>query len=115
MASCFYDEHVMDYGDLENVTGRCPGYRLRVLENDGGISVQMGPIKNDPDDQSYYRGFMDILEATELWRSLDTAIMRAESKWEKNEKRLSVKLILAAILYLRKLASRMDANYFQQE
>jgi hypothetical protein len=36
MANKFYGKLLPDYGDLDNQTGTAPGYRVYVLENDGG-------------------------------------------------------------------------------
>ena len=36
MASLIYAKHLPDYGDLDNITGECPGYRVYVLEKGWG-------------------------------------------------------------------------------
>ena len=54
MASKFYDKHLPDYCDLDNKTRNCPGFRLGVCENDGGIKIDMGPITDDVDGKTFY-------------------------------------------------------------
>ena len=49
MASNFYDKHLPDYTDLDNETGGCPGFRLCINENDGGIGISMQPISDSLD------------------------------------------------------------------
>jgi len=80
MASNFYDRILPDYGDLDNETGRCPGFTLGVRENDGGIGLYMGPSKEDPDHGSYYNAFLNPAEAEELVSALQQAISRARTK-----------------------------------
>jgi hypothetical protein len=51
-----------------------------VRENDGGIGLDMGPICKDVDGADYYRAFLNVYEASDLVRSLQAAIKRAQSK-----------------------------------
>jgi ArsR family metal-binding transcriptional regulator len=80
MASNFYDKHLPDYVDLDNVTKTAPGYRFGIRENDGGIGVYMGPISDNPDGKTFYSAFLNVNEAKELLSSLQEAIDRAEPK-----------------------------------
>ena len=80
MASLFYNKRFPDYGDLDNDTKGRPGYSFVILENDGGIGVHMGPVKDDYDGETFYRGFLNVSEAEELRDSLDEAISRAKGK-----------------------------------
>ncbi len=80
MASNFYDKDLPDYGDLDNQTGHCPGYKLGVRENDGGIGIYMGPVNDDPDGDSFYSAFLNMDEAEELVAAFQEAIDRARPK-----------------------------------
>lgn len=80
MASNFYDKHLPDYGDLDNVTETAPGFRFGIRENDGAIGIYMGPITDDLDGDSYYRAFLNLNEARELLWCLQEAIDRAATK-----------------------------------
>jgi hypothetical protein len=44
--------------------------------HDGGVGLYMGPIGDDPDDDTYYSVFLNVEEASELVRSLEQAIGR---------------------------------------
>jgi len=81
MASCMYSKELPDNGDLDNVTGTAPGYKVFVLENDGGISLQMFHIKKDDIMiSSGYSVFMNIDETKELIKGMQNAIECAEPK-----------------------------------
>ncbi len=80
MASNFYDKRIPDYGDLDNKTKTCPGFRFGVRENDGGIGIYMGPANDDVDDDTYYKGFLNLREAEELVEAFEEAIERARPK-----------------------------------
>ena len=80
MASKFYGKHLPDYGDLDNSTGTAPGYRVYILENDGGISLQMLHANDDPVTGKGSAVFLNTEEARELMRSLQQAMESAESK-----------------------------------
>jgi hypothetical protein len=82
MASNFYDKHLPDYGDLDNTTGKCPGFRFGVRENDGGVGIDMGPINDDYDGDTFYRAFLNVQEAEEFVSSFQQAIERARQKTE---------------------------------
>lgn len=83
MASNFYDKHLPDYCDLDNKTRNCPGFRLGVCENDGGIKIDMGPITDDVDGKTFYRAFLNVQEAEEIVLAFQQAIDRAHSKSKK--------------------------------
>lgn len=83
MASNFYDKNLPDYGDLDNGTGTCPGFRFGVRENDGGIGIDMGPVKDNVDGDTFYRGFLNVEEAEELVAAFQRAIERARPKLQR--------------------------------
>lgn len=80
MGSKFYGKLLPDYGDLDNVTGNAPGYRVYIIENDGGISLQMVHADKDPVTEMGAAVFLNVNEAHELARYLQEAIVRAETK-----------------------------------
>lgn len=80
MGSKFYGKHLPDYGDLDNATGTHPGYRVYIIENDGGVSLQMVHAEHDPNTTLGSSIFMNVDEAKEMLSSLEKAIVRAESK-----------------------------------
>jgi hypothetical protein len=80
MASNFYDKHLPDYGDLDNDTGECPGFRFGIRENDGGIGIDMGPVNDNIDGDTFYRAFLNVEEAEEFVSALKRAIERARPK-----------------------------------
>ena len=80
MASNFYHYILPDYGDLDNDTGRCPGYFFGIRENDGGIGLYMYPADAPGDNEQEYAAFLNIEEARELLCALQQAIDRASPK-----------------------------------
>lgn len=80
MGSIFYAKLLPDYGDLDNKTGTAPGYRVYVLENDGGISLQMIHADKDPTTEPGSPVFLNTKEADEFVVALQEAIHRAKSK-----------------------------------
>lgn len=80
MASKFYGKLLPDYGDLDNQTGTAPGYRVYVLENDGGISLQMVHADKDPVFEVGSSVFLNVDEAKEMIEALQEAVDRAEPK-----------------------------------
>lgn len=84
MASYFYDKHVPDYRDIDNKTGKAPGFRISICENDCGIGLSMEPFKKTTgiaiDPKAQYSGWFNIKEARELLSGLQQAIDRAISK-----------------------------------
>lgn len=80
MASKMYGKLLPDYGDLDNKTNGAPGYRVFVLENEGGVSLQMVHANDDPVTSSGYSVFLNVDEAKELLSGLQEAIDRAEPK-----------------------------------
>ncbi|EGR1226500.1 hypothetical protein AB4T57_004597 [Vibrio parahaemolyticus] len=85
MASKMYGKLLPDYGDLDNVTKTAPGYRVYVLENDGGISLQMLHANDDPVTDVGYSVFLNVEEAQELIHGLQDAIDRAKPKNAKHK------------------------------
>jgi len=80
MASLMYAKLLPDYGDLDNKTGTCPGYRVYILENDGGVSLQMMHPSEDPSSGKSESVFLNVEEAEELLNGLQEAIDRAKPK-----------------------------------
>jgi hypothetical protein len=80
MATSFYDKHLPDYCDLDNETKTSPGFRFGIRENDGGIAIDMGPINDNIDGDTFHRGFLNVQEAEELVIALEQAIDRARPK-----------------------------------
>lgn len=75
-----YSKHLPDLGDLDNETGVCPGYRVYILENDGGIALQMMDSDENPVTGKANSVFLNIEEAEELISGLKDAIQRAKPK-----------------------------------
>ncbi|MCP4486456.1 MAG: hypothetical protein GY820_03920 [Gammaproteobacteria bacterium] len=80
MGSKMYGKLLPDYGDLDNETNTAPGYRVYIIENDGGISLQMIHANDDPVTSPGYSVFLNVTEAKELINGLEEAIERAEPK-----------------------------------
>ncbi len=80
MASKMYGKLLPDYGDLDNKTGSAPGYRVYILENDGGISLQMLHADEDPIRGTGSSVFLNVEEAREMIEALQEGIDRAEPK-----------------------------------
>lgn len=80
MGSKFYGKLLPDYRDLDNVTGTAPGYRVYIIENDGGISLQMIHAAKDPITEPGASVFLNVNEAHELVKDLQDAIVQAETK-----------------------------------
>jgi hypothetical protein len=73
-----YDQVLPDYGDINNDTGDCPGYRVAVSEVDAGVVLEMEMLR--PADGSLIGAFFNIEEANELVVALQESIARAERK-----------------------------------
>jgi len=80
MASCIYSKLLPDNGDLDNITGTTPGYRVYISENDGGVSLQIIHANDDPMTASDHAVFMNVDEAKEFQQKLTEAINRAGNK-----------------------------------
>ena len=80
MASIMYSEELRDYRDLENATGKCPGYLVEVGEKDGGIGLHMYEQWSPPGSAKGYSAFMSVEEAKALVKGLQEAIDRAAYK-----------------------------------
>ena len=87
MGSCMYGKLLPDNGDLDNQTVNCPGYRVYVCENDGGVEVSMIHASQDPVTTPGSQVFMNVEEAEELVRGLEAAIARAKPKNAKHPAR----------------------------
>ena len=87
MASCMYSKLLPDYSDLDNDSGERPGFRLFIIENDGGISIQMQNAKDQIESDTTNSVFMTVNEAKELLNGLNEAINRASLKNEKHKSR----------------------------
>ena len=75
-----YGKLLPDYGDLDNKTKTASGYRVYIIENDGGISLQMIHANDDPITSVGSSVFMNIDEARELIKGLEKAIKQAKPK-----------------------------------
>lgn len=75
-----YGKLLPDYGDLDNKTKTAPGYRVYILENDGGISLQMQHADTNPVTGETSSVFLNVEEAREMIEALQEAIDRAEPK-----------------------------------
>lgn len=80
MASCMYSKILPDYSDLDNDSGERPGFRLFIIENDGGISIQMQNAKDPIESDTANSVYMTVKEAKELLTGLNDAINRASCK-----------------------------------
>lgn len=80
MGSKFFGMLLPDYGDLDNETGKAPGFRVFIIENDGGVSLQMVPADKNPTTTNGCAVFLNVKEAKELVVGLQDAIQRAEPK-----------------------------------
>lgn len=80
MGSCMYSKLLPDNGDLDNQTGNCPGYRVYVCENDGGVELSMVHASQDPCTNPGSQVFMNVDEAKVFVRGVEAAIARAEPK-----------------------------------
>ena len=80
MGSKFYGKRLPDYGDLDNRTATVPGYRLYVIENDGGVSLQVIHADDDPMTSAGYSVFLTPSEAEELVDGIRQAISQARAK-----------------------------------
>jgi hypothetical protein len=81
MASLIYSKILPDYTDLDNKSGKCPGYRTYIRENDGGVGFELVLADDKPVPTSFGPAvFMNVDEAKEFLVALDEAIKRAEMK-----------------------------------
>ncbi len=81
MTSLMYKEQLPDSRDIENATGKCPGYRLYVEENDGWVGVCLQPTdKNETSSEDAYTVALTVEQAEELIKGLNDAISRARPK-----------------------------------
>ena len=85
MSYCAYGKLLPDNLDLNNRSGKRPGYRLYVREFDGGIELSMVGAELDPVTNPGSQVFMTIAEAKELIEGLKDAIDYA--KQNKKHKR----------------------------
>lgn len=80
MASKFFGMLLPDYGDIDNTTGNAPGYRVYILENDGGVAIEMVPATMDPTTTRGAAVFLNVDEANDMLHSLQEAVERAREK-----------------------------------
>ncbi len=80
MSSCMYSKILPDYTDLNNDSNERPGYKVYVLENDGGISIQMQDAFDESETDTLRAVFMNVDEAKEFEKGINEAINRAVSK-----------------------------------
>ena len=80
MGSPIYSKLLPALGDLDNRTGTEPGYRVFVMEIDGGIALELVHANEDPATSKGSSVFLNVEEAQELLQGLKNAIDRAEPK-----------------------------------
>lgn len=83
MASNFYSRIHADYEDLDNDSGRRPGFLFEIKENDGGVGICLypgGELTTDEPEIGRAQVFMTAAEARDLMTALQEAIERAEFK-----------------------------------
>lgn len=80
MASKIYGKLLPDYGDLDNKSGSAPGYKVYVLENDGGVSLQMIHADESSVTARGYSVFLNVDEAEEIINGLREAVEKAKPK-----------------------------------
>lgn len=78
--SCTYSKHLPDYRDLDNDSGKRPGYKVWVIEKDGGVSIQMQDTSDESDSDTLKGIFLNVDEAKELRSGMDEAIKKASNK-----------------------------------
>ena len=78
--SCTYSKHLPDYRDLDNNAGECPGYKVYVLEKDGGVAIQMQDASDKSNSDTSKSVFLNVEEAKELTRGIEEAIKKASNK-----------------------------------
>lgn len=78
--SCTYSKHLPDYRDLDNKSGKCPGYKVWILEKDDGISIQMQDASDESDSDTLKSVFLNVEEAKEFKRGMDEAMKKASNK-----------------------------------
>ena len=78
--SCTYSKHLPDYRDLDNSSGEYPGYKVWILEKDGGVSIQMQDASDKSDSDTLKGIFLNVEEAKELRSGMDEAIKKASNK-----------------------------------
>ena len=88
MSCCVYGQLLPDNLDLNNRSGKRPGYRLYVLQNDDGIELSMVHAAQDPVTSPGYQVFMTASEAEDLISGLKTAISKIKPKKRKPQKKV---------------------------
>lgn len=78
--SLTYNKILPDYTDLDNNSGAKPGYKVSVLEKDGGVSVQLQNSDDKSDEKTLKAVFMNVTEANEFMAGIKNAIDRANQK-----------------------------------
>lgn len=78
--SCTYSKHLPDYRDLDNNSGEYPGYKVWILERDGGVSIQMQDASDESDSDTLKGIFLNVEKAKELRSGMDEAIKKASNK-----------------------------------
>ncbi len=80
METCMYSKILPDYSDLDNDSNKRPGYKVYVVENDGGISIQMQDASAKSENDTLKAVFMNVKEAKDFVEGINEAINRATSK-----------------------------------
>ncbi|HEY2091277.1 MAG TPA: hypothetical protein VGJ81_05280 [Thermoanaerobaculia bacterium] len=75
MASKFYEKIAANYQGFAQ-----PGVVVHVVENDGGIGLEMAAENDWPQPKNGLSAFFNVDEARELVSAIESAIRRAEPK-----------------------------------
>ncbi|MBO4858119.1 MAG: hypothetical protein J5527_06355 [Treponema sp.] len=89
MAGSFtYSKEFPDYKDLDNESGKCYGYKIYILEKDGGVSVQIQNAEEaSVQSETVKAVFMNVEEAEEFRDCLQEAIDKAKIKKSNHPRR----------------------------
>ncbi len=87
MSCCVYGQLLPDNLDVNNRSGKRPGYRLYVLQNDDGIELSMVHAAEDPVTSPGYQVFMTANEALALISGLEAAVAKLKPKNRKYQKK----------------------------
>ena len=75
-----YSKILPDYSDLDNDSGVRPGYKVFIIENDGGVSIQFQNADDISDSDTLRAVFMNKEEAKDFLDGFKKALDRAAYK-----------------------------------